>query len=70
MVKELAAREGLLATFIGKPWNDDEGSGFHLHISLATRDGANALNDADGAGRALASWRATSSPGCSSTGRR
>ena len=34
-VKEMAARDGLLATFIGKPWNDDEGSGFHLHLSLA-----------------------------------
>ena len=44
VVKDLAAREGLLATFIGKPWNDDEGSGFHLHISLSDRDGKNALN--------------------------
>ena len=43
-VKELAARHGLLATFIGKPWNDDEGSGFHLHLSLADDDGANVLN--------------------------
>ena len=31
-IKELAALEGLLATFIGKPWNDDEGSG-----SISTR---------------------------------
>ena len=36
-VKEMAARDGLLATFMGKPWNDDEGSGFHLHISLGGR---------------------------------
>jgi glutamine synthetase len=48
VVKDLAAREGLLATFIGKPWNDDEGSGFHLHISLRDRDGNAALNDPDG----------------------
>jgi glutamine synthetase len=48
LVKELAARDGLLATFMGKPWNDDEGSGFHLHISLATRDSANAFDDPRG----------------------
>ena len=44
VVKDMAAREGLLATFIGKPWNDDEGSGFHLHLSLNDGDGKNALN--------------------------
>ena len=47
-IKELAALEGLLATFIGKPWNDDEGSGFHLHTSLRGRNGENALVDAEG----------------------
>lgn len=34
MVKELAARYGLLATFMGKPLNDDGGSGFHIHLSI------------------------------------
>lgn len=48
LVKESAAREGMLATFIGKPWNDDEGSGFHLHISLCDADGANAFLDPQG----------------------
>jgi len=47
-VKEMSARHGLLATFIGKPWNDDEGSGFHLHMSLGGDDGSNLLNDPDG----------------------
>ncbi len=48
LVKESAAREGLLATFIGKAWNDDEGSGFHLHVSLCGADGANRCADANG----------------------
>ena len=40
---------GLLATFIGKPWNDDEGSGFHLHMSIGCDErGGNLLNDPDG----------------------
>jgi glutamine synthetase len=43
-VKDMAAIEGLRATFVGKPWNDDEGSGFHLHISLADESGTNLLN--------------------------
>jgi glutamine synthetase len=41
VTKDVAARHGLLATFMGKPWNDDEGSGFHIHVSLADPDGAN-----------------------------
>jgi glutamine synthetase len=47
MVKEIAARDGLLATFMGKPFNDDEGSGFHLHISLVDDTGANTGESVD-----------------------
>jgi len=34
MVKELAARHDLVATFMGKPFADDAGSGLHVHVSL------------------------------------
>jgi glutamine synthetase len=44
-VKEMAVRAGLLATFMGKPFNDQGGSGFHVHLSLNGPDGRNALAD-------------------------
>ncbi len=44
LVKDAAAQSGLLATFIGKPFNDQGGSGLHVHVSL-DRDGANAFDD-------------------------
>jgi glutamine synthetase len=47
-VKEIAAREGLLATFMGRPFADQGGSGFHVHLSLADADGRNAFDDASG----------------------
>ncbi|MEU6387816.1 glutamine synthetase family protein [Streptomyces sp. NPDC046939] len=48
-VKELARKEGRLATFMAKPFNDAGGSGFHLHLSSAGGDGANAFDDPAGA---------------------
>src|SRR5947209_1635105 len=48
LVKEMAARQNLLATFMGKPWNDDEGSGFHLHVSLAGDSNPNMFVDPSG----------------------
>ena len=49
-VKDVAALNGLIATFMGKPFNDQGGSGFHLHVS-ADRDDDNAFFDrADGDG--------------------
>src|SRR6202012_6240082 len=42
-VKDIAAQNGLHATFMGKPFNDQGGSGTHLHVSLL-RDGANSFH--------------------------
>ncbi len=47
-VKELAAREGLVATFMGRPFADQGGSGFHVHLSLAAADGHNAFAEEGG----------------------
>ncbi len=44
-VKELARREGKRATFMAKPFNDEGGSGFHLHFSMLDTDGLPAFDD-------------------------
>ena len=54
-VKDVAAQHGLVASFMGKPFNDQGGSGFHLHVS-ADRDDDNAFadhGDADGVSEEL-----------------
>lgn len=43
-VKDVIARLGQAATFAGKPWSDEGGSGFHLHMSLTDRDGGNLMH--------------------------
>jgi glutamine synthetase len=47
VVKDVAAARGMLATFIGKPFNDQGGSGFHIHLSLG-RDGTNVFGEGPG----------------------
>lgn len=44
LVKQLAMKEGYIATFMSKPFIDQSGSGFHCHYSL-WRDGRNAFNE-------------------------
>ena len=47
-IKELAHRNGYLASFMTKPANDMAGCGCHVHVSLVERDsGRNAFSDPD-----------------------
>ncbi len=50
-VKDYSAQRGLHATFMGKPFNDQGGSGTHMHISLE-REGTNCMHD-DGSATGL-----------------
>jgi glutamine synthetase len=47
-VQEIARHRGLLATFMAKPFNDEGGSGFHVHLSVNGQDGTNVFGDPDG----------------------
>lgn len=46
-IKDITHRQGFLASFMGKPFNDEGGSGFHLHFSVE-RGGDNVMADANG----------------------
>jgi glutamine synthetase len=45
-IKEIAAKHGLVATFMGKPLDGEGTSGYHLHLSLWD-NGSNAFEDDD-----------------------
>jgi glutamine synthetase len=47
-VQEIARHAGLLATFMAKPFNDEGGSGFHVHLSIEDPAGANVFGDPAG----------------------
>jgi glutamine synthetase len=47
-VQEIARHSGLLATFMAKPFNDEGGSGFHVHLSVNDASGTNVFGDPDG----------------------
>lgn len=46
IVKGVARRHGLGATFMAKPFDDIAGSGMHIHVSVYDSDGANLFADA------------------------
>lgn len=45
MAREVAAKRGMLLTFMGKPINDRGGSGFHVNLSLEDENGNNVIGD-------------------------
>jgi glutamine synthetase len=45
LAREVAQRQGLLLTFMGKPFSDRGGSGLHVNFSLASANGANVFDD-------------------------
>ncbi|MBM2614612.1 glutamine synthetase [Actinoplanes sp. LDG1-06] len=47
-VQELARMRGKLATFMAKPFNDEGGSGFHVHFSACADDGTALFDDPSG----------------------
>jgi len=65
-VQEIARQRDLLATFMAKPFNDEGGSGFHVHVSVNDETGRNVCGDpADPT--ACPPWAGTRSAGCSRT---
>jgi glutamine synthetase len=53
VVKAVARRQGLEATFIPKPYPQQTGSGLHVHLSLLDAEGRNLFDDGSAAGSAI-----------------
>ncbi len=47
LAREVAHRQGLMLTFMGKPIENKSGSGLHLNLSMRDSTGHNAVNDAN-----------------------
>ena len=50
LVKGLAHKHKMIATFMAKPFPDDAGTGMHMHFSVLDRDGSNLFDDGTGKG--------------------
>jgi glutamine synthetase len=53
VVKAVARRHGMEATFMPKPYGNQTGSGQHVHLSLLDDSGSNLFDDGSGAGSVL-----------------
>lgn len=46
-VKDVSYQRGVVGTFLGKPWADEGGSGFHLHFSVTDVNGVNEMHEGE-----------------------
>jgi len=47
IVKEVAKKHGLLASFMAKPFMNEPGNGLHMHVSMNNKDGLNIFDGGD-----------------------
>ena len=66
LVREIAARHGRHATFLGRPFNDRGGSGMHVNFSFRRQDGSTPSTTPT-TPTGCPSWRVGRSRGCSPT---
>jgi len=45
LIRGLARRHGMAATFMAKPFDDDAGNGMHMHFSVLDAEGANVFDN-------------------------
>ncbi|MEM6823935.1 MAG: glutamine synthetase family protein [Pseudomonadota bacterium] len=50
LVRGLARKHGMSATFMAKPYGDDAGNGLHTHVSVVDRDGRNVFDNGGASG--------------------
>ncbi|TDG15439.1 glutamine synthetase [Seongchinamella unica] len=53
VIRGVARKHGLVATFMAKPFGDIAGNGMHVHCSLVDSEGNNAFDDGTGRGTEL-----------------